>query len=630
MIQFLFKSRKGQFFSLAILFTVAGFVLMPIHDLASRICFYIAIFFGGFFAAKDAVVDTIREKSPNVDLLMILSALGAAAINFESEGAVLLIIFSGSDLLEEYATDKTTNEISALMSNVPETAKLVMSSGQTKEVSTEDLQLEDQVLVAKGEQVPIDGYVDSQVSIDESALTGESIPVSKEAGQEVFAGTINQGNAFQLTVSKTSDETIFSSIVKMVEEAQDHPSNIAKFIDRFETKYVITVLIAVPLFVLALYGLTANNWQEAIYRGLVLLTVASPCALVASATPATLSAISNGAKHGILVKGGAAMESLSSMDQLFTDKTGTLTFGEFTLVDYQASDQTLAYVTYMENQSNHPIARALVDHFKDLDFSQVDSSQPVEEVAGVGLKMGDWLLGKLSVFEGYKGYQELNQELENKQTTVVAAYKDEIKGYFVLADEIRQEAKEAVRNFMAAGVDVSLLTGDNETAASQVAQAIGLDHYEASLTPEDQTVFVKEAQNEETVIGMIGDGINDAPALANADIGIAMGSGSSVAMESSDLIVVKNNLAKLFYSFDLSKRLNKIIIQNIVFAVGVIVILVILNLLGILDLPTGVVAHEGSTILVILNGLRLLKTPKDADDDEVEKEEEASSVSLQA
>ncbi len=183
---------------------------------------------------------------------------------------------------------------------------------------------------------------------------------------------------------------------------------------------------------------------------------------------------------------------------------------------------------------------------------------------------------------------------------------------------------------MAAGVDVSLLTGDNETAASQVAQAIGLDHYEASLTPEDKTIFVKEAQNEETVIGMIGDGINDAPALANADIGIAMGSGSSVAMESSDLIVVKNNLAKLFYSFDLSKRLNKIIIQNIVFAVGVIVILVILNLLGILDLPTGVVAHEGSTILVILNGLRLLKTPKDADDDEVEKEEEASSVSLQA
>lgn len=561
---------------------------------------------------------------------MILSALGAAAINFESEGAVLLIIFSGSDLLEEYATDKTTNEISALMSNVPETAKLVMSSGQTKEVSTEDLQLEDQVLVAKGEQVPIDGYVDSQVSIDESALTGESIPVSKEAGQEVFAGTINQGNAFKLTVSKTSDETIFSSIVKMVEEAQDHPSNIAKFIDRFETKYVITVLIAVPLFVLALYGLTANNWQEAIYRGLVLLTVASPCALVASATPATLSAISNGAKHGILVKGGAAMESLSSMDQLFTDKTGTLTFGEFTLVDYQASDQTLAYVTYMENQSNHPIARALVDHFKNLDFSQVDSSQPVEEVAGVGLKMGDWLLGKLSVFEGYKGYQELNEELESKQTTVVASYKDEIKGYFVLADEIRLEAKEAVHNFMTAGVDVSLLTGDNETAASQVAQAIGLDHYEASLTPEDKTVFVKEAQNEETVIGMIGDGINDAPALANADIGIAMGSGSSVAMESSDLIVVKNNLAKLFYSFDLSKRLNKIIIQNIVFAVGVIVILVILNLLGILDLPTGVVAHEGSTILVILNGLRLLKTPKDADDDEVEKEEEASSVSLQA
>lgn len=611
MVNYLFKSREGQFLVLGMLFTVIGFMIMPFNEMASTLVFYMAIFFAGFFAAKDAVVETLKDKSPNVDLLMILSALGAAWIDFEQEGALLLIIFAGAEVLEDYASNKTTNAIEELMSNVPNTAQLVLDSGETKEVSTDSLEVDNRVLVARGAQIPIDGYTDRQVSVNEAALTGESVPVTRESGEEVFAGTINEGNAFELKVSKTSDQTVFSNIIQMVEEAQNRPSKISKFIDRFEKQYVITVLVAVPLFVVALYYLTGTTWQESIYRGLVLLTVASPCALVASATPATLSAISNGAKNGVLFKGGAAMEALNTMDTLFTDKTGTLTFGEFSVLDYHADQETLAYTVYMENQSTHPIGKAIVSHFNQVDLSLVDTSLSVEEVPGVGLKMGEWLVGKPSVFEGYEGYQEVNDQVNSDYTTVVVAHGKKIRGYYLLADEIRYEAKKAINSFIDSDVDVTLLTGDNENVTRLVAEEIELEHYHASLKPEDKIAFVRQAQDKNQVVGMIGDGINDAPALANADIGIAMGSGSSVAMESSDVIIVQNNLNKLYYSFELSHKLKNIILQNVIFSVGVIVILVILNLLGLLDLPSGVVAHEGSTILVILNGLRLLRNKSD-------------------
>lgn len=608
MIEYLFKEREGQFLVLGIVFTILGFVFIPIHSTVSTLTFYIAMFFAGYFATIDAVVYTFKEKRPNVDLLMILSALGAALINFESEGAILLIIFAGAEVLEDYASAKTTSEISELMSRVPNEAQLILPEGDTKTVSTEMLKLDDSVLVARGAQIPIDGYADRTISVNESALTGESVPVTKEQDEEVFAGTINEGNSFRLRVSKTSDETVFSNIVQMVKEAQNRPSRISKFIDRFESRYVITVLVVVPLFVLFLYYITGYPLQEAIYRGLVLLTVASPCALVASATPATLSAISNGAKNGVLFKGGAAMEALSTMDELFTDKTGTLTFGEFSVINFEADEEAIAYAVYMENQSTHPIAKAIVNHFSDANLSLVDQSFSVEEVAGAGLQMGGWLIGKPSVFKEYQGYREIEEQITNNYTTVVIGKNEVIKGYFILADEIRYEAKKAVNSFIENDVEVTLLTGDNDNVANAVGKELNLDHIYASLKPEDKIRFVREEQEKDKVVGMIGDGINDAPALANADIGIAMGSGSSVAMESSDVIIVKNNLNKLYYSYELSNRLNKIILQNVIFAVGVIIVLVILNLLGILDLPTGVIAHEGSTLLVIFNGLRLLRT----------------------
>lgn len=606
MLNYLTKGRQGQFLVIGVLFTILGYVFIPINSGYSTILFYIAIFFLGFYAAKDAVVETIQDRSPNVDLLMILAALGAVLINYESEGAALLLIFAAAEVLEDYATDKSTSAISELMAQVPETAQVLKDNGEVITVPTKYLQIGDQVVVSKGAQIPIDGLIDRAGTINEAALTGESVPVDKNPNQEVFAGTINEGNAFHLEVTKSDDETVFSNIIRMVEEAQNKPSRISKFIDRIESKYVMTVLIIVPIFIFILYSGIGLTFEESFYRGMVLLTVASPCALVASATPATLSAISNGAKNGVLFKGGAAMEALSTMDTLYTDKTGTLTFGEFRVINYELDDSLLKEVIYMEQQSSHPIGRAIVAEFPELELNQVNQQEPVEEIAGSGIKKGDIRVGKPSAFSEFKYYQNFQQILKEENTTIFVAKGQDIVGYFSLSDQIRPQAVKAVGSFQQEGINVSLLTGDNKETAAKVAQTVNIDHFIASILPEDKIEFIVNSQNKEEVVGMIGDGINDAPALANADIGIAMGSGSSVAMESSDVVVVKNDLSKLFYSYKLSKKLNQIIMQNIIFSIAVIVTLIILNMFGVLGLPLAVLFHEGSTILVILNGLRLL------------------------
>ena len=607
MFNYLFTNRQGQFLVAGIISIILGFALMPVEGIYSTITFYIAIFFLGFYASKNAVIETIRERSPNVDLLMILAAIGAVIINYESEGALLLLIFAGAEVLENYATSKSTKAISELMSHLPSTASRIGADGEITEVPTEELIQGDIVLVAKGEQIPIDGQADRQVSVNEAALTGESVPVVKEKEEEVFAGTVNDGNSFRLTVTKTSDDTIFSNIVRMVEEAQQRPSKLSKTIDRIESKYVISVLIGVPVFIAILYFFNNLGFEESFYRGMVMLTVASPCALVASATPATLSAISNGAKNGILFKGGAAMEALSTMDILYSDKTGTLTYGDFVVEEYAADEDTLKEVVTIEQHSSHPIAEAIVKKFKTLDLDSVDHSEPVEEIVGSGMKKGDIIVGKPDSFKDYTDPSNYRDQIIAGNTNIFVGESGQITGYFSLADQVRDEAVHAVENFQNSDIEVVLLTGDNETVAEKVAGEVGITDYTASCLPEDKVRFVNESQKKSKIVGMIGDGINDAPALANADIGIAMGSGSSVAMESSDVVIVKNNLQKLFYSFMLSNRLNRIILANIIFSISVIVILVLLNIFGLLNLPTAVLFHEGSTILVILNGLRLLR-----------------------
>lgn len=590
-----------------VIFIIAGFVLLPLNEFGSSIAFYFAIFFLGFFAAKTAVTETMRLRSPNVDLLMILAAVGAVLIGFESEGALLLFIFASAEVLEDYATSKSTKAISELMSQVPSSANVLQDNGEVIEVPTESLVEGNIAVVAKGEQIPIDGYADREIFVNESALTGESVPVTRAAGKEVFAGTINEGNSFHLEVSKASGDTVFSNIIRMVEEAQSRPSKVSKFIDRIESKYVMGVLIGVPIFIFILYVINGFSFEEAFYRGMVMLTVASPCALVASATPATLSAISNGARNGVLFKGGAAMEALSTMDILYSDKTGTLTHGDFQVVDYAADEEIIKEVVYMEQQSSHPIAEAVVKRFKAVSLESVDQTEDIEEVVGSGMRKGNVEVGKPAAFADFEDPMGYTESAIDGNTNIFVGKDGQIAGYFSLADRVREEAVHAVSGFKKEGIVVSLLTGDNEKVAKKVSDEVGISEYAASCMPEDKIRYVNGQQDKGKVVGMIGDGINDAPALANADIGIAMGSGSSVAMESSDVVIVKNNLQKLFYSFKLSQKLNRIIIGNVIFSISVILTLVTLNIFGLLNLPMAVLFHEGSTILVILNGLRLLR-----------------------
>ena len=605
MLEYIIKQRQGRYLVYGIIFIIIGFVLSYYGIELSRYAFYLSIYFLGYYATINAVVDTIENRKFNVDLLMILAALGAVVINYESEGAMLLLIFAGAEVLEDVVSQKSSNAISELMKQVPEEAKLLQTDGSTITVKTEELKIGDVVLVSKGDQIPIDGYSDRDIVVNEASLTGESEPVTKESGEEVFAGTINEGDSFRLEVSKEKKDTVFSNIIRMVEEAQSKPSNRERFINRLESKYVTVVLIAVPVFIAVLYFLRSYSFNEAFYRGMVLLTVASPCALVASATPATLSAISNSAKNGILFKDAQALELMKDLKYLATDKTGTLTYGEFEVVDYEIPEDILKKVVYIENNSNHPIAKSIVKKFSDVDLSDVEDSN-IEEIAGAGLKMGDIIIGKPGIFKDYKdpnGYLSMGESVHTKS---IVAEGNTIVGCILLVDTIRESAKEAINNFKKEDVLVEMLTGDNEAVATKVAEKLGLEHYRYNCYPEDKMKFIEEKQAQNHIVAMIGDGINDAPALANADIGIGMGDGSSIAMESSDMVVVKNNLNKIYFTYGLSKKLSKIVKQNIFFSVSVIITLIIVNILGILDLPSGVVFHEGSTILVILNGLRLL------------------------
>lgn len=604
MFNYIEHNRQARFLIIGIMLTILGFISKNQSIWQSRILFYVAIIFLGYYATNNAIVDTIKERKPNVDLLMILSAIGAIFINYESEGALLLIIFSGAEVLEHYVTQKSSKSIEELMKQVPNIAKLILEDGSIKEVSTKDLKVGDKIIVTKGNQIPIDAIIESKGLINESTLTGESIPVLKEKGDEVYAGTINEGEVFKAIVNKEEKDTIFSNIIRMVEQAQNNPSKKQRIIEKIESKYVISVLILVPLFILALVYIANYNLEKAFYRGIVLLTVASPCALIASATPATLSAISNAAKNGILFKDSRAIEIFKDIDIIATDKTGTLTYGEFEVISYELKKDILQEIIYIENNSNHPIAKAIINNFPNVDIKNVGGK--IEEIAGVGLKMNNIMIGNLLNNSNFNDPYNYREKYKNENTLSLVAVNDEIVGYFELSDKIRESSKEAIRNFENNNVIFEMLTGDNENVAKNVSEELGINNYKAHLLPNDKMKFIKENQKNNKTVAMIGDGINDAPALANADIGISMGSGTSIAMETSDLVVVKNDLNKIFHSYKLSEKLNKIVHQNIIFSITVIFILIILNLLGILDLPSGVVFHEGSTIVVILNGLRLL------------------------
>lgn len=616
--------RNWQFVTTGIsgiLIIVGWLVGNEVGDFWTAVIFLSAFVIGGFEQAKEGIQATIKTKKLNVELLMILAATGASIIGYWFEGAILIFIFSVSGALETYTTNKSKREITKLMAFQPEQAFLLLPNGDLKEIAAKDLQLDDMVLVRPGESVPIDGViVRGSTTLNEAAINGESVPAMKSAGSEVFGGTVNVSSAITVKVTQTFDNTIFSKIIRLVETAQSEPSKTARFIERFEDAYVKAVLLFVLVMMFLPHFALGWSWNETFYRAMVLLTVASPCALVASVTPATLAAISNGARHGILFKGGVHLENLRGIKAIAFDKTGTLTNGTPVLTDRLFAEnvdkqEIINMVVALERQSLHPLAAAIT---QDLDAEVTKNITEIEitDVPGWGVQAdykGEiWQVGKAG-FVGTESAREFLSGAFEKlasegKTVVYVAKSGVVLAMFALKDTCRPEAMRTIKALQAKGIKTIMVTGDNEQTGAAIQAELGMDQVVSGCLPEKKVDVIKELSVSYRSVAMVGDGINDAPALAHAAVGIAMGKGTDIAMETADVVLMKNDLEKIPYAFALSKRLYLISWQNICFAIAVILVLITANVFQLINLPFGVVGHEGSTILVILNGLRLLKS----------------------
>ncbi|RID88690.1 cadmium-translocating P-type ATPase [Peribacillus asahii] len=584
------------------------------------IVYLMAFIIGGFAKAKEGIEDTIEDRELNVEMLMIFAAIGSAIIGYWTEGAILIFIFALSGALETYTMNKSHKEISALMDLQPEEA-LRVTNGYSETVAVSQLVVGDLILVKPGERVPSDGTItDGRTNIDQAAITGESVPVTKSVGDEVFAGTVNLRGTITIEITKPNSETLFQKIITLVQSAQSEKSPSQLFIERFEGTYVKVVLAVVALMMFVPHFALGWSWTETFYRAMILLVVASPCALVASIMPATLSAISNGARRGILFKGGVHLENLGNLQAIALDKTGTLTKGKPEVTDVVIRENLqeedfLLRVASIENYSNHPLATAIVRYAKSRITKELVKPTDMEDISGNGVQayVGNefWQVGRASFVGRDKAEQFQNGialSLANEGKTIVFA-KDEhgIAGIITLKDVVREETVKAIEALKKEGIYTVMLTGDGEKTARAIAIESHIDAYIAECLPETKVDEIKKLKEQFGTVAMVGDGINDAPALATASVGIAMGEGTDVALETADVVLMKNNLPRIAEAVKLSKKMNRIIKQNVIFSIVVILLLISSNFLQFLDLPYGVIGHEGSTILVILNSLRLLR-----------------------
>lgn len=604
--------------SLCLLFILIGVLLLQIDlEPFAAPAFILAFLIGGYQSAKDGLSELIFDKHLSVDVLMILAAIGSGIIGYWMEGALLIFIFSLSNTLEELAMEKSRNAIASLMNMTPPTARKIEENGDITVLETADIHIGDFLQVRKGDTVPLDGRLMSNQSIfDESMITGEPLPAEKLMGATVIGGTINQGPTVTIQVTAEKGDALFDKIVQMVENAQESKSKTATFIENMEDTYVKVVLVAVPIFILFVHFALGWDWLNSFYRGMILLTIASPCALVASSSPATLSAISRAARKGMIIKGGDIADNIANLEAIVFDKTGTLTIGKPEVVGATyLGDENLIneIVQAVEKQSSHPIAQALQNY-------TVDSSsivlQNLKDLTGKGLEAeyegNRWKIGKYGfVVETLVKplstdlITHIDQAEGTGKTLVYVSQNDQLMAIFFIEDRVKPETKTLISQLKDMGVTPILLTGDQEKTARYVASQVGIERVIANCLPTDKATIIQELQKEFASVGMVGDGINDAPALAQANVSYAMGSGTDIAMESADIVLMED-LTRIPYSIRLSKKMRGIIKQNIIFALSVIAVLIISNLFQSINLPLGVVGHEGSTILVILNGLRLL------------------------
>ena len=615
-----------------------------IPDWVSLTLYIGAYFFGGFFTAKEAV-QTVAKGGFEIDFLMLVAAIGAAILGEWAEGALLLFLFSLGHALEHYAMNKARKSIAALADLAPKTA-LLKKDGKTEEVGIEQLSIGDIIVVKPNSKISADGVVvNGKSSVNQAPITGESVPVDKlpveDTGRDysadddikdenrVFAGTINGNNTLEIKVIKEAKDSTLSRLVKLVNEAQTQKSPTQLLTDKFEKYFVPSVLILVGILLFA-FLVIDEPFSASFYRAMAVLVAASPCALAISTPSAVLSGVARAARGGVLIKGGRPLEDLGVITALAFDKTGTLTEGKPKLTEVVPlgdieENELLKIAVAVENLSDHPLAKAVVRDGKErLKGTDIIDASDLEAVLGKGIKAS---LGKDKIYIGNLDlYEDLDEakpsegisskvkELEGGgNTTMLIRRNKEYIGIIALMDTPREAAKETLKKLKEIGIKrMIMLTGDNQKVADAVAKEIGLTDAWGSLLPEEKVDAIKKLKEQESKVAMVGDGVNDAPAMANSTVGIAMGAaGSDVALETADIALMADKLETLPFAIGLSRKAKAIIKQNLWVSLGVVALLIPATILSWANIGVAVAFHEGSTLVVVANALRLLAYKKE-------------------
>ena len=574
---------------------------------------------GGFHAAKSGLYG-LRSFSLDMNFLMTVAIIGAAAIGEWSEGAAVAFLFSVGNTLQAYTMDKTRQSIRSLMELAPPVA-WVRRDNEEKRLPVEDIVVGDIVIVKPGERIAMDGIVHSGVSaVNQATITGESIPVEKTAGDMVYAGTVNEHGALEITVTKSADNSTLARISHLVEEAQAQKAPSQQFVDVFAKYYTPIVLVLAAGIMVVPWLLFQQPFAPWFYNGLVLLVISCPCALVISTPVAIVSAIGNASRRGVLIKGGAYLEVMGSIDAIAFDKTGTLTQGKPVVTDivvtngYSEND-FLAMAAGIEKWSEHPLAHAIVERAKGLGLKTA-----IHFKALVGRGAQAEIDGQMVYIGNVRLFEDLSYDLnahgktladleQQGKTVMLMGAGNLILGMIAVADTLRENSREAIQTLHAAGMKhITMLTGDNNRVAGAIAKKLDLDTFYSELLPEDKVTAVKKMASDYGKIVMVGDGVNDAPAMAAATVSVAMGvAGSDVALETADVALMTDDLGKLAYLIKLSHKTVSIIKQNIVFSLSIKVIFLLLLLLGMGNLWLAVLADMGASLLVTMNGMRLMR-----------------------
>ncbi len=615
------KSKKGRATLFAGAALVVAYVIGHLVPSIQLYAFAIAMLVGLVPIARRAIMAALAGTPFSIEMLMTIAAVGALAINATEEAAAVVFLFLVGELLEGVAAGKARDSIKSLAALVPKTA-LLEEAGKTSEVPAESLEIGSIILVRPGDRISADGVIVSgESAINEAPVTGESVPTQKSAGDSVFAGTVNGDAALRVRVTAAAADNTIARVVKLVEEAQESKAPTERFIDRFSKYYTPGVVVVAALVALVPPLLWGANWDEWIYKGLAILLIGCPCALVISTPAAIAASLSAGARRGLLLKGGAVLEGLGRLTAVALDKTGTLTEGKPKVTDTVSfglsEPETLRLAAALETGSSHPLAIAILERATENQIAL----PAVSEAKALGGKGVSATVEGQSVFLGSAKAASGLVDIPAADQTAISALIDEGKtvsvlvvdgklaGAIAMRDEPRADAADGLKALKDAGVRVVMLTGDNARTASAIGKTLGIE-VRADLLPEDKQRIVGELKQQGLLVGKVGDGINDAPALAAADVGIAMGGGTDVALETADAAILHGRVGDVARMIDLSKRTMRNIYQNIAISLGLKAIFLVTTIIGVTGLWPAILADTGATVLVTMNALRLLRVAK--------------------